>query len=181
MYESRGRRGPDWLAHPSSIGSLPLLLLASSSCCGIHGTTTDGGESTLISLITSVQELELICRCLLFKRADWFRTFMAWVHIIAAAFLVTSQWIDVHILYKQVSPLLLLLLFQVGDSELIDRAGCKCLARLDLYHGSYGQRGIRPRIGFLRISSRSPFGHYKSLTPRKWVLHIASLWIRSQD
>lgn len=92
---------------------------------------------------------------------------MAWVHIIAAAFLVTSQWIDVHILYKQVSPLLLLLLFQVGDSELIDRAGCKCLAKLDLYHGSSGRRGTRLRIGFLRISSRSRFGHYKSLTPRK--------------
>jgi hypothetical protein len=64
-----------------------------------------------------VQELELICRCLLFKRADWFRTFMAWVHIIAAAFLVISQWIDVHILYKQVGPLIHLILLQVGNQS----------------------------------------------------------------
>jgi hypothetical protein len=43
---------------------------------------------------------------------------MAWVHIIGAMFLVASQWMDVHVVYKQVSPL-----FKLAPVQATERIG----------------------------------------------------------
>lgn len=43
-------------------------------------------------------------RCLVFRRDDWFRTFILYVHIVGCTFFVASTWMDVHVVYQQVSP-----------------------------------------------------------------------------
>jgi len=44
-------------------------------------------------------------RCFVFKRADWFRTLMIWVHLVGLLFFVASKWMDVHVVYQEVCPL----------------------------------------------------------------------------
>jgi hypothetical protein len=43
-------------------------------------------------------------RCFVFKKTDWFRTTMIWVHLVGLIFFVISRWMDVHVVYQEVSP-----------------------------------------------------------------------------
>lgn len=52
-------------------------------------------------------------RCMVYRQEDWFRTIILYVHLIGLTFFVASQWMDVHVVYQQVSLLFSQLLYRL--------------------------------------------------------------------
>ena len=40
---------------------------------------------------------------MVYRQEDWFRTIILYVHLVGLSFFVASQWMDVHVVYQQVS------------------------------------------------------------------------------
>jgi len=122
----------------------------------------DGGKSPIFCPAQHKARTE--DRCFIFKRADWFRSLMIWVHLIGLLFLVTSRWMDVHVVYQDVSWC------HVDEHKLMS----SLLSRLDrsfsLDHGSYGLQANRPLTESQRISPPLLFGHSRSPMPKRLVL-----------